>query len=650
VSWQGNGLIDIISSSHYSNTLGFPWSSLFYWRNIGSNERPRFAPPVRVMANGVERQDESRFWFGSDPEKVASKIQFPPRRDFISEFYIRCDVYDWFGTGRQDLITLSRGGGIRVYRHSGRFDAAGLPELELAVTIPLPESLPPTQYCNLRVVDWDGSGRPSIIYRQRYRDFGIEYGQLLLFLNTGGTREDPAFRIVPFSRSDRPVAHDLQDFSRLINFPGRRSWHFDVFDIDRDGRLELLFGHGGAIEVWKNIGPPEQPVMLQQGMLPSISSYRDFGFRFAENPAFKGCLVGRMSAGAGMGYFRREIDDPFASKAFRNAGFLLAEGGKVRVEGYVRPSPIDLPSVAEKDPPRPSLLDSESVSTDTPGRFSLVCGDEPGFLSFIRNTGTLENPVFAKPIKIKDGRGKVLRLCRETLLQDDDHEAGCGQLKPQVCDWDGDGRLDIIVANNTNRILWLKNYDPETNRIGEWLDLRVTDDPAPFGWRKGMAIVDLDGDGRPDLVTADRQGRICLFTQTEDPSRLNPGRPLTFTDGQPITVDSVPPNHYQPQTVWMDAADWYSRGVYDLFIASNLTISFLKNAGSAEHPVFETPRQLHSPDGPLLISHHETQPAVYDWDGDGRPDLLVGGESGGIYTFHRDWLTFGEVSASPEKG
>jgi len=52
VDWNGDGLIDLISSSHYSNTQGMPWSGIFFWRNIGSNATPRFAPPMWLMADG----------------------------------------------------------------------------------------------------------------------------------------------------------------------------------------------------------------------------------------------------------------------------------------------------------------------------------------------------------------------------------------------------------------------------------------------------------------------------------------------------------------------------------------------------------------------------------------------------------------------
>ncbi|GIS60926.1 MAG: hypothetical protein CM1200mP2_31510 [Planctomycetaceae bacterium] len=66
----------------------------------------------------------------------------------------------------------------------------------------------------------------------------------------------------------------------------------------------------------------------------------------------------------------------------------------------------------------------------------------------------------------------------------------------------------------------------------------------------------------------------------------------------------------------------------------------LENVGSDARPVFRKPRKFMDPDGnPISVTHHEGHGAGYDWDADGRLDLMVGGESGAIYLFHRDWLS-----------
>ena len=41
---------------------------------------------------------------------------------------------------------------------------------------------------------------------------------------------------------------------------------------------------------------------------------------------------------------------------------------------------------------------------------------------------------------------------------------------------------------------------------------------------------------------------------------------------------------------------------------------------------------------PILVGLHETSTKAVDWDGDGRLDLITGGESGRIYFFRRSAL------------
>jgi len=67
----------------------------------------------------------------------------------------------------------------------------------------------------------------------------------------------------------------------------------------------------------------------------------------------------------------------------------------------------------------------------------------------------------------------------------------------------------------------------------------------------------------------------------------------------------------------------------------NHGISLLENVGTNESPVFKRPVML----TPWNFSHHETTPCAVDWDGDGRLDLICGGESAFFFFyFHRDFL------------
>ncbi len=619
VDWNGDGLVDLISTTHYSNAQGMPWAGICFWRNIGSNAKPRFAPPLRLYAKGVDQHDGSQYWHIPDSGKY---WKFRPRKDFIGEYYIRCDTFDWFGTGRQDLVTCSHWAGIRVYRNTGKRDAAGLPELELAVKIPLPKTMPQAFHIPMRVVDWDGSGRPSILLGPANCDFGTDYGQVDLLLNTGGSRSKPKFKVIPLSQSDRPVDPETKDLSKIQSFPDGRTFTMDYFDIDHDGEKELILLHYGhrpkpVIEVWRNVGTLARPVMMIAGHCPWSEGHTAYGFRFVKNAAFDGCLIASINSGYGFHYYKRVGKDPFDPKSYRDTGPLLGEGCKLKFEGYVRPSPLNLTG---------------------DGRMDLVGGDEPGFITLAKNVGGKNKPAFDVPREVRDSRNNIIHLSREAILGDNDLERDCGQLKPAVCDWDGDGKLDIILAGNTNRILWLREYNPKTNRIRDIRELKVKGVPDPFGWRKGQAVADINADGKLELITGDSQGRICVFNRTNDPGILRAGVPLRYTNGKVLTVNDVPPNLYKPQLAWMNACDWTGKGTFDLFFASNMMVSFLENAGTKKSPRFKKPVTLQTPDGVIKIGHHETQPAGYDWDGDGRPDLMVGGENGAIYLFHRDWL------------
>jgi len=181
VDWDMDGRVDILSTSHYSNTLGMPWSGVFVFRNIGSPARPRFGPPLRLYADGVDEEDSSR------PGSVSS---FAPKKGFISEYYLRADVFNWFGEKYPDLVTASaQSSFIKVYRNTGKKDRVGLPILKLALRIPKPREM--DGITGLRVLDWDGEGRPSIVLGSSMVDHGLDRGRLVLLWNHS---DDPLSR------------------------------------------------------------------------------------------------------------------------------------------------------------------------------------------------------------------------------------------------------------------------------------------------------------------------------------------------------------------------------------------------------------------------------------------------------------------------
>ena len=296
-------------------------------------------------------------------------------------------------------------------------------------------------------------------------------------------------------------------------------------------------------------------------------------------PAFQGCIRTSWYDDYGFRYFEQVGTDPFAADSFRDAGALLGEACKVKHEGMVKGDPID---------PRGA------------GAFDLVCGDLAGYFTLVRNTGTAAAPAFTPPEPIRDPTGEPVRIYRESILHDNNSERNCGQLKPFLCDWDGDGRLDLIVGNNTNRIFWLQGYDPRRNRIAARRELAVRGMIDPFGFRKGPAVVDFDGDGRMELIAVDSLGRISVFRQgggADGTLVLEPPVPLTYRDGGTVlnsdigrglaATDGVPfpeglPSLWREPSITLAACDWHRRGVFDLFISSNWYTFLLENSGTLE--------------------------------------------------------------------
>ena len=638
VDWDGDGRIDVMCACHHSNVIGMPWGAVFFWKNIGSNAEPRFAPPLRLSADLIDQQQ-----LNGNIERFEE-----PRSGFISEDYISCDTFDWFGSGRPDLITISRHGGIKVYRNLGTLDAAGLPELELAARVPFPDGFAVGRYLHVRAVDWDSSGRPSLVIGSRVNDKRThsQREQIFLMLNAGtdAAAGGWSFRSGPFPISGSRIGgpDNLIADWRTCNFTNGRAVSFDVADVDGDGMQELLCCHadrvlGPRIEVWRNAGSPEEPELMLDGSLPWSRDDMTFGFRFVDNAAFRGCLRASWYSDHGLHYFRQVGSDPWQPGSFQDTGRLLGEGCKVKHVGMVKGDPID---------PRGD------------GAFDLVCGNLAGYITLVRNLGTRDAPAFAEPERVTDADRVPVRVYREGLMGDQNSEGPCGQLKPLVCDWDGDGRLDILVGNNSNRIVWLRGYDPAENRYDAWLQLKVRGLHDPFGFRKGPAAADFDGDGRLELVAIDSNGRICTFAQGPGPNGselLEPPVPLRFADGEVIMngdigkaladAEGVPfpsglPGIWREPAVTLAACDWTETGTLDLIASSNWHTFVIENVGSNAEPRFDRPQPIRDERGtPVKVSQHESHVTAYDWDGDGTPDLIVGGESGGLYFFHHDWVS-----------
>jgi len=96
-----------------------------------------------------------------------------------------------------------------------------------------------------------------------------------------------------------------------------------------------------------------------------------------------------------------------------------------------------------------------------------------------------------------------------------------------LCDWDGDGKKDLIVGGDDHELFFYKNMGTEENRVFEkGVKLEAGGKTIKIGIRARMAVADWNSDGKMDLLAGDyavtpvpnsrkkkKSGNIWVFLQ-----------------------------------------------------------------------------------------------------------------------------------------
>ena len=319
-------------------------------------------------------------------------------------------------------------------------------------------------------------------------------------------------------------------------------------------------------------------------------------------------------------------------------GYLAAEGHRLRYYRQTEPAaPGRLPKL--EDGGMLEQVDGrcgvdgfsgvEVADWERDGDWDLVAGDESGRLWLIRNIGTNRRPVFDNPAPIM-AAGAPIRIERWHYIPDGNPEYFLGQTKPRYADWDGDGDCDLLVANNTNRLVLFDNIGTrEAPAFARAAVIRVGDDETAFTDRCQPAVLDWNGDGLTDLVTTSREHQLCLYLRERegDKLKLRPGVPLFGVDGKPLDGRQ-----------W-EVRDWDGDGDWDVIgqvgAWGKAGPGLYENVGTNARPRLAAALRLRCWGDEISLSAHEHSFSTVDWYGTGQRDLVCGGESGLFYFFRR---------------
>jgi hypothetical protein len=157
-------------------------------------------------------------------------------------------------------------------------------------------------------------------------------------------------------------------------------------------------------------------------------------------------------------------------------------------------------------------------------------------------------------------------------------------------------------------------------------------------------VVDWNNDGNHDLLIGNTDGDISIYlnTNTNTAPKLDGGTLILNTGDDRATaiVD-----------------DWNGDGKKDLLVG-NLTgtIQVYLNGGTDATPLFGSAYNLQVGgvdfdvnSGIITDANGRSAPRIYDWDGDGKKDILVGQLSGNIYYLRNTGENAAPVFNSAEK-
>ena len=518
VDYDGDGKLDLIAGIGDWTDYGWDnaynkegkWTNgplhgyVYLLRNVKSNEKPKYAKPLRIQTTDGKDVDV----YGN-PSPMFADFRKTGKLDLICGEFV--DGFTYFeNVGTREKPEYAPG---RKLVYQGK-------ELKMHL-----EMIVPVAY------DFNKDGNVDLIV-------GQEDGRVAILENTGRVVEGmPEFLPPRFFRQEA----DVVKFG-VLSSPV-------CFDWDGDGLVDIVTGNAAGEIAWiKNLGP-------EAGAKPGVFKWAEPELLCSEgNPirfmaGYNGSIQG--PAEAKWGYTNISVGDWDGDGLadimvsditcrvywFKNIGTRTApklgplQKLKVDWSGAV---PVK-PRWNWWDPQDDELVvqwrcTPLMVDLEGKGSLDLVTLDPEGYLALYRKV-KVNGEFRVKPgervfrmegVSTFDSKGVPAKkdmpgYAENTLLRMNAGEAGkSGRRTYAFVDWDGDGKLDLLV--NSYNVNFYKNI---SKAPGEWLfrDMGRVDSRRLAGHSTTPAPCDVTDDGKPDLFVGAEDGFFYFMESPYAPQK-----------------------------------------------------------------------------------------------------------------------------------
>ncbi len=203
----------------------------------------------------------------------------------------------------------------------------------------------------------------------------------------------------------------------------------------------------------------------------------------------------------------------------------------------------------------PAVIDVGARATpefhdwDEDGRRDLVCGAYDGMIHVYLNVGTDTEPLFAAETLVQGSSGNLIVPGTRS--------------SPVICDFNLDGIKDLISGNTNGQLVYYLNEGTNSDPIFTFPNFVMCDRfpiDLPDSPRSRPSVCDWTGDGLLDILIGCADGMIHLF-QAEGISPAEEMPPVSARLGSPW------PNPFNPQVnidLDLPRASFIELGVYDV--------------------------------------------------------------------------------------